>query len=147
MVQNTVHSRDFGRSKLTTYNSPNGRCKITSHRWSIGSLSIWTVKVCKFGLFKLRHLDQGAFLTVGRARELTFWEKVPLSSLTCVMCIVSCVTCHFFVLFFYFFRLSGEARELPQKMHLSFGFLLKTVRPNLWILDLLGQFFVHMYVC
>ena len=36
---------------------PNGWSKITSHMWSI-----WTVKFCKFGRSKLRHLDQGAFL-------------------------------------------------------------------------------------
>ena len=43
---------------------PNGRSKITSHRWSIGPLSIWTVKFRKFGRSKLRHLDQGAFLEI-----------------------------------------------------------------------------------
>ena len=38
---------------------PNRQFKITSHRWSIGTLSICTVRFRKFGRSKLRHSDQG----------------------------------------------------------------------------------------
>ena len=41
---------------------PNGRSQFTYHMWSIEPSSILTVKFCKFGQSKLRHLDQGAFL-------------------------------------------------------------------------------------
>ena len=61
-----------------------GRSKITSHKWSIGPSSIRTVMFRKFGLSKLRHLDQGAFLkrTFGRFKITTHNCNFGLSKIT-----------------------------------------------------------------
>ena len=58
MVKN--HNMDGPKMRYTTHNRPTGWSKIRSHRWFIGPLSIWMVKVCKFAWSKLRHLDRGA---------------------------------------------------------------------------------------
>ena len=59
-----VPNRNFGQSKIMVPNIYFSRSKITDHNRNCGPLSIWTVKFCKFGRSKLRHLDQGTFLNL-----------------------------------------------------------------------------------